>query len=73
MHKGDDCTADDATGGRGKETHDKDEDREESSELVLPEREEGHHGGAGVNEYGGEQGPQKDVVPHFAKRIETRL
>jgi len=73
MHEGDDRTADNATRGRRQESHDQDQDREESPELVFPQCDEGHQGGAGVDENGGEEGPQKDMVPHFAKGIETRL
>jgi len=73
MHEGDDRTADNATRGRRQESHDQNQDREESPELVFPQCDEGHQGGAGVDENGGEQGPQKDMVPHFAKGIETRL
>lgn len=73
MDKGDDGAADDAARRRRQEAHDQDENRKEAAEFVLTQCKEGHHGSAGVDKDGREEGPQENVVPHLAEGVQPCL
>lgn len=67
MYKGNGGTTDGASGNRRNHTHYQDENREESAELVLAQRDERHNRRTGVDDDGRKQSPQEDVVPHIHK------
>lgn len=73
MHKGDHCAANDATDGGRKESHHQYQYGEEPAEFVPAQRDKGKEGGACVDEDGGEESPEKYMIPHLAERIEARI
>lgn len=73
MHKGDHCAANDATDGGRKESHHQYQYGEEPAEFVPTQRDKGKEGGACVDEDGGEESPEKYMIPHLAECIETRI
>lgn len=73
MHKRDHCAANDAADGGRKESHHQYQYGEESAEFVPTQRDKGKEGSACVDEDGGEESPEKDMIPHLAERVEARI
>lgn len=73
MDKCDHSAADDAAARGRYKSHHQYQYGEEASKLVPAQRHKCHQGGAGVYKYRWEEGPQKDMVPHLAERVEPRL
>lgn len=73
MHKRDHGAANDAADGGRKESHHQYQYGEESAEFVPTQRDKGKEGGACVDEDGGEESPEKDMIPHLAERVEARI
>lgn len=71
MHKCNHGAANDATNGGRQESHHQYQYGEESSEFMPPQRDKGKEGGACMNKDGGEEGPEKDMIPHLAKCVEA--